>query len=213
MEDDNLFVEEVYCSEFIYSQLDVSTTRGIKYIGQADNPAYIVLIINLDSWSKENPYHDRIVEDNLYCTGEGLTEEQELIGGNLALSRCLISPVPIYVFTKLDIDEYKYLGRAKLVNVGREVQYDGKNRLREVYIYRLKLKEYNLYQKLENKDIIKKDILNFTEASELLGISTRTLTEILKANDLPGRKLGRQWYFSRKHLIKWIGEGVSSSQY
>ena len=107
MNDVNFDVNKVYSSDLIYNSLGVNTTRGIKYTGTADNPNYIVVIVNLDSWSEDNPYHDRLNEDRLYCSGEGLSGKQEMIGGNLALSKHLITHCPIYVFRKLDINEYK----------------------------------------------------------------------------------------------------------
>ncbi len=206
-------VAEVYSSEEIYRLLGVSTTRGIKYKGRADHPNCVVLITDLNGWSESNPYHDRLEENSLYYTGEGLEAEQELVGGNLALSNYLIYQFPIHILSKIDTDEYKYLGLSKLDHMAKELQYDLKGKIREVFIYKIKLKEYNLYNNLENKFIANKDILNFEEASQLLQISTRTLTEILKHNQVPGRKLGRQWHFSRKHLIEWIASGVSQDEY
>ncbi|MCK8828557.1 helix-turn-helix domain-containing protein [Natroniella acetigena] len=213
MNEIGLVVEEVYSQEIIYQKLKVNTSRGIKYTGTAENPGYIVLFSDLSNWKKTNPYHDRLEEDAFYYTAEGLEGEQKLTGGNLALTNYLIQPCPIYIFIKLDTDEYKYLGEAELISINQELQYDCKKRLREVFVYQLELPEYNLYKKLEDKEIMKKDILGFKEASELLGVSTRTLTEILKKYQVPGRKLGRQWHFSRKHLIDWIGKGISKSEY
>ncbi|MHC4945776.1 MAG: helix-turn-helix domain-containing protein [Planctomycetota bacterium] len=50
-----------------------------------------------------------------------------------------------------------------------------------------------------------KEILTIEEACELLGVSTKTFAKILREEDLPGRKIGREWRFSRKALIDWVG--------
>jgi excisionase family DNA binding protein len=50
-----------------------------------------------------------------------------------------------------------------------------------------------------------KEILNVEEACQLLGISSKTFSKILKEGDIPGRKIGREWKFSRQALIDWVG--------
>ena len=51
-----------------------------------------------------------------------------------------------------------------------------------------------------------KEILNIDEACKLLGVSAKTLAKILRESDIPGRKIGREWKFSRQALIDWVGE-------
>lgn len=51
-----------------------------------------------------------------------------------------------------------------------------------------------------------KEILNIDEACGLLGISAKTFAKILRETDVPGRKIGREWKFSRKALVDWVGE-------
>lgn len=50
-----------------------------------------------------------------------------------------------------------------------------------------------------------KEILTIEEACALLGISAKTFAKILKEEDIPGRKIGREWKFSRQALIDWVG--------
>lgn len=58
-----------------------------------------------------------------------------------------------------------------------------------------------------------RDILNVDEAAALLGVSVKTFNKVLHAEDLPARKIGREWKFSRRHLIEWVGSGRSMDFY
>ena len=51
----------------------------------------------------------------------------------------------------------------------------------------------------------RKEVLTIDEACRLLGISSRTFAKILREEDIPGRKIGREWKFSRQALIDWVG--------
>jgi excisionase family DNA binding protein len=51
----------------------------------------------------------------------------------------------------------------------------------------------------------RKEILNIDEACRLLGVSSRTFAKVLREDDIPGRKIGREWKFSRQALIDWVG--------
>ncbi len=57
------------------------------------------------------------------------------------------------------------------------------------------------------------DILNLEEAAELLGVSIKTFNKVLHAENLPARKIGREWRFSRAALIAWVGSGGSADFY
>ena len=54
-----------------------------------------------------------------------------------------------------------------------------------------------------------REILNVEEAAALLGVSIKTFNKVLHAQDLPARKIGREWKFSRRALIDWVGSGRS----
>jgi len=58
-----------------------------------------------------------------------------------------------------------------------------------------------------------REILNIEEAAELLGVSVKTFNKVLHSQNLPGRKIGREWKFSRQALIAWIGSGRSEHFY
>ncbi|NOT29672.1 MAG: helix-turn-helix domain-containing protein [Planctomycetes bacterium] len=51
------------------------------------------------------------------------------------------------------------------------------------------------------------------EAAELLGVSSKTFNKVLHSEGIPGRKVGREWKFSRQALIDWIGAGRSDEFY
>lgn len=53
------------------------------------------------------------------------------------------------------------------------------------------------------------EVLNTEQACELLSISLKTFQKLLREENIPGRKIGREWRFSRQALIDWIGQGRS----
>lgn len=54
-----------------------------------------------------------------------------------------------------------------------------------------------------------KEVLNLEEASELLGVSSKTLLKILREEEMPARKIGREWRFYRQALLNWLAVGNS----
>ena len=57
------------------------------------------------------------------------------------------------------------------------------------------------------------EILNIEEAAALLGVSIKTFNKVLHSQNMPARKIGREWKFSRRALIAWVGSGSSTSFY
>lgn len=53
------------------------------------------------------------------------------------------------------------------------------------------------------------EVLTLEQACKLLNVSERTMIKLLREDHLPARKVGREWRFSRKALIEWIGCGDS----
>jgi excisionase family DNA binding protein len=49
------------------------------------------------------------------------------------------------------------------------------------------------------------------EAAELFGVSIKTFIKLLKEEKVPGRKIGREWRFSRQALISWLAVGDSQA--
>lgn len=58
-----------------------------------------------------------------------------------------------------------------------------------------------------------RDILDIDGAAELLGVSVKTFNKVLHAQNIPARKVGREWKFSRAALIAWVGAGRSQDFY
>ena len=58
-----------------------------------------------------------------------------------------------------------------------------------------------------------REILNIDEAAALLGVSVKTFNKVLHTEDIPARKIGREWKFSRRALIEWVGNGRASEFY
>ncbi|MEM7309734.1 MAG: helix-turn-helix domain-containing protein [Planctomycetota bacterium] len=58
-----------------------------------------------------------------------------------------------------------------------------------------------------------KEILNIEEAARLLGVSVKTFNKVLHSQSIPARKIGREWKFSRRALIDWVGTGCSTDFY
>ena len=52
-----------------------------------------------------------------------------------------------------------------------------------------------------------KEVLNVDEAAELLGVSPWTVREQARVGRLPGRKVGKEWRFSRQALLDWLSNG------
>jgi excisionase family DNA binding protein len=59
----------------------------------------------------------------------------------------------------------------------------------------------------------RREVLTIEEAAELLGVSVKTFNKVLHSENIPGRKIGREWKFSRQALIEWIGAGRSDQFY
>ena len=58
-----------------------------------------------------------------------------------------------------------------------------------------------------------REILTIDEAAELLGVSVKTFNKVLHTQSIPARKVGREWKFSRRALIDWVGSGRSDEFY
>lgn len=55
-----------------------------------------------------------------------------------------------------------------------------------------------------------REILTVDEAAQLLGVSLKTFQKVLREGEVPGRKIGREWKFSRRALIAWVGDSRSA---
>jgi excisionase family DNA binding protein len=48
------------------------------------------------------------------------------------------------------------------------------------------------------------EILDAEAAAVVLGIAKRTLLQMARKGEVPGKKLGRQWRFHRSTLRRWV---------
>ena len=58
---------------------------------------------------------------------------------------------------------------------------------------------------------MEKEILSMEEAAELFNVSVKTFIKLLREENVPARKIGREWRFSRTALINWLSSGGSQS--
>ena len=56
-------------------------------------------------------------------------------------------------------------------------------------------------------EAVTREILNVDQAAEFLGFHPYTVREKARSGEIPGRKVGREWRFSREALLEWIKEG------
>jgi excisionase family DNA binding protein len=57
----------------------------------------------------------------------------------------------------------------------------------------------------------KKEVLDVEEVADLLSVSPWTVREQARQGRLPGRKVGKEWRFSRQGLLEWLREGIGVS--
>jgi excisionase family DNA binding protein len=53
-----------------------------------------------------------------------------------------------------------------------------------------------------------RDILTSTEAARLLRVRVETVIREVRAGRLPGRRVGKEWRFSRAGLLEWLSRGA-----
>jgi excisionase family DNA binding protein len=51
------------------------------------------------------------------------------------------------------------------------------------------------------------EVLDLREAAVLLGLDERVVADEAARGNLPGRRIGGQWRFSRARLLAWLGGG------
>ena len=56
-------------------------------------------------------------------------------------------------------------------------------------------------------EAVTREVLNVDQAAEFLGFSAYTVREKARAGEIPGRKVGREWRFSREQLLEWLRTG------
>lgn len=65
----------------------------------------------------------------------------------------------------------------------------------------------------QKKEVIKLDheILNLEEAAEYLRMNPEVFRRMVKKGEIPGRKIGRLWKFSKQLLQKFVEGGNNES--
>jgi excisionase family DNA binding protein len=48
------------------------------------------------------------------------------------------------------------------------------------------------------------DVLTVEQLADLLQVEAATIRKLAAANELPGRKVGRHWRFSRQAVLEWL---------
>ena len=51
------------------------------------------------------------------------------------------------------------------------------------------------------------EVLDAAQAAELLAVERAAIEELAENGELPGRKIGGEWRFSRSALLAWLGGG------
>src|SRR4051794_14148851 len=49
------------------------------------------------------------------------------------------------------------------------------------------------------------EVLTLTGAAELLQVGEEAVADLARAGELPGRRIGSEWRFSRAALLRWLG--------
>lgn len=59
---------------------------------------------------------------------------------------------------------------------------------------------------------MEEDVLDPLEAAEVLKVSRGTLLRLANEGKIPGKKIGRQWRFSRQMLLEWLKSGQAKKE-
>jgi excisionase family DNA binding protein len=61
-------------------------------------------------------------------------------------------------------------------------------------------------------EAVTREVLNVDQAAEFLGFSAYTVREKARSGEIPGRKVGREWRFSRDQLLEWLRAGETPTR-
>jgi excisionase family DNA binding protein len=56
------------------------------------------------------------------------------------------------------------------------------------------------------------EVLSLEEAAELLRVAPADVQALATAGEIPGRKIGESWRFSRLAVLRWLGDDASPSE-
>ncbi len=129
-------VGQIYENRRISRDFRVGTQGGIRYAGSHRGRIRHAVIVFGEM--PDTPHQPRWTGRRLIFTGEGLRGDQKLSKGNLVLFKQLKEDFSLYAFRKVGKNQYRYLGRMKVVGYGREVQRDLEGKDRTVLTFELR---------------------------------------------------------------------------
>lgn len=56
------------------------------------------------------------------------------------------------------------------------------------------------------------EILSVEGAAKALGVSTRTIYNLVRNGDIPAMRIGREWRFARRNIIDWVANGSEADK-
>ena len=56
------------------------------------------------------------------------------------------------------------------------------------------------------------DVMTVAEVSEYLRLTESTVYRLVRTQEIPGRKIGGTWRFSRQQLESWLASSSTNSQ-
>lgn len=124
-----------------YDEVEKKYGISIRYFGRGINPTpnCIVLISRIKETADYYVYHDHWVKDGEYIfSGEGLSGDQKLTRGNLAIVNAKKNKKPIYLFLKFSSTDYLYQGEFELVDYYQEKEPGEDKELRMEYKFHLR---------------------------------------------------------------------------
>ncbi|MCU1270811.1 MAG: hypothetical protein JWN74_2105 [Acidobacteriaceae bacterium] len=132
-------VGENYTNDQIRFSLDLENLGGIRPSLDSDRGIRHVAIMTAAEDSgrlaTENPYRDRIEQNILIYTAQGREGDQTLAGRNKRLVEQYSVPTPLFGFTNIGRQTYRFLGLLELLRHYQESQADTKGNLRKVWVF------------------------------------------------------------------------------
>jgi len=113
-------------------------------------------------------YNDRRVGNEVLYTGMGLTGDQKIKYQNKSLYYSNENDITVHFFEVNDTKIYTYMGRAKLAGKPfQEEQEDNEKNIRKVWIFPIKLIDYQLETNLTEKEFKRKQEKQEEQAKKL----------------------------------------------
>lgn len=60
-------------------------------------------------------------------------------------------------------------------------------------------------------ETVTREVLNAQQAAEFLGVNPYTVRAKARLGEIPGRKVGREWRFSRTALLEWLRQECTTN--